>query len=169
MKHYTKIVQALLCVVVTMAFALPAMATEDHPQLKAFPEAEEGMVRHVISLPHKERGEEDVFRVELVAGKMMLTDGVNQIQHASTLEARPLQGWGYTYYEVIGKDLTISTKMAVPEGTEEVERLVTGKHLLINYNSRLPIVIYAPEGYEVRYRIWEAPPEYQAIENNVAE
>jgi serine protease inhibitor ecotin len=33
----------------------------------------------------------------------------------------------------------------------------------IRYNSRLPVVVYAPEGAEVRYRIWSAPPETKAI------
>ncbi|MBW2490657.1 MAG: proteinase inhibitor I4 serpin, partial [Deltaproteobacteria bacterium] len=27
------------------------------------------------------------------------------------------------------------------------------------YNSRLPVVVYVPEGVEVRYRIWRAEPE----------
>jgi serine protease inhibitor ecotin len=26
----------------------------------------------------------------------------------------------------------------------------------IRYNTRLPVVVYAPEGVEVRYRIWSA-------------
>ena len=35
---------------------------------------------------------------------------------------------------------------------------------LIRYNSRLPIVVYAPEGVEIRYRIWSAGPETKAVE-----
>jgi ecotin len=35
---------------------------------------------------------------------------------------------------------------------------------LIRYNSRLPLVVYAPEGVEVRYRIWTAAPEMKEIE-----
>jgi ecotin len=50
----------------------------------------------------------------------------------------------------------MSTMMAAPEGSEKVERFVPGSPLLIRYNSRLPIVVYAPEGYEIRYRIWAA-------------
>jgi len=30
---------------------------------------------------------------------------------------------------------------------------------MIRYNSRLPVVIYSPEGVEIRYRIWEAGEE----------
>lgn len=126
----------------------------EHPELKAFPKAEEGMERFVIVLPHKERGEEDAFKVELVAGKKMMTDGVNLMRMGCSIEPRPLKGWGYTFYEVTGSDMTMSTLMAAPEGAPKVEKFVAGEPLLIRYNSRLPVVIYAPKGYRIQYRIW---------------
>lgn len=127
-----------------------------HPELKAFPAAKYGMERFVIGLPDKGRGEEADFRVELIPGKAMLTDGVNQMRHGTSIEPRPLVGWGYTYYEVIGQDVAMSTRMAVPEAGQKTEHLVPGTSLLIGYNSRLPIVVYSPKEYEVRYRIWTA-------------
>jgi ecotin len=127
-----------------------------HPELKPFPAAEKGMDRFVITLPEKTRAEEVDFKVELVAGKTMLTDGVNLVRHGSTIEVRPLKGWGYTFYEVTGQDTTMSTMMAAPGGSEKIEQFVSGTPLLIPYNSRLPIVVYAPEGYEIKYRIWTA-------------
>ena len=128
----------------------------DHPELKAFPAAQEGMERFVIVLSNKERGEEDAFKVEIIPGKTMLTDGVNLMRLGSTIEPRNLKGWGYTYYEVTGPGVAMSTMMAPPEGTPQVEKFVAGTSLSIRYNSRLPIVIYAPTGYEIRYRIWKA-------------
>ena len=142
----------------------PAVWGAEHPELKAFPAAEDGKERFVIVLPHKERGEEDAFKVELFPGKTMLTDGVNLVHLAATIEPQPLQGWGYTYYEVTGRDLTASTLMAVPPGTPQVKKFVSGTPLLIRYNSRLPIVVYAPKGYEIRYRIWQAPETTEAAE-----
>jgi ecotin len=88
---------------------------------------------------------------------------VNQVRHGSTIEARPLKGWGYTFYEVTGQDTTMSTMMAAPEGSEKVEQFVSGAPLLIRYNSRLPIVIYAPEGYEIKYRVWTAGDAVKAV------
>jgi len=38
---------------------------------------------------------------------------------------------------------------------------IGGEPYLIRYNSRLPIVVYVPEGAEVRYRIWSADPNAQ--------
>ncbi|MBW2494264.1 MAG: ecotin family protein [Deltaproteobacteria bacterium] len=133
-----------------------AAFAEAHPELQAFPPAQEGMERFVIALPHKERGEDDDFRVELIVGKEMLTDGVNQVRLGNAIEARTLEGWGYTYYEVSGSSATLSTLMAPPEGAPKVKTFVRAAPLLIRYNSRLPIVVYTPRGYEVRYRIWNA-------------
>jgi ecotin len=114
------------------------------------------MERFVIVLPHKERGEEDAFQIELIVGKEILTDGVNLVRLTNTIVARSLEGWGYTYYEVTGPSETVSTRMAPPEGAPQVKQFVTASPLHIAYNSRLPIVVYAPTGYEVRYRIWKA-------------
>ncbi|MCM8541690.1 MAG: ecotin family protein, partial [Lentisphaeraceae bacterium] len=59
----------------------------EHKELKAFPKAKEGMERFVIVLDHKERGEEDSFKVELIPGKVMMTDGVNNTRLGISLEA----------------------------------------------------------------------------------
>lgn len=136
-----------LCIPVTWA---------EHKDLKAFPPANNGKERVVIMLPHKERVEEDSFKVELIPGKTMLTDGVNLMSLGITIEPRPLKGWGYTYYEVTGCDIAMSTRMASPEGKQKIEQFVSGTPLLIRYNSRLPIVIYLNKGIEIRYRIWKA-------------
>ena len=138
-----------------LAFCLPG-AEAGHPELKAFPAASEGMVRFVIELPHKEREEEDDFMVELIAGKTLRADSVNQMRLGNTIETRTLEGWGYPYYEVTGPSVVMNTLMAPPEGAPMVERFVAAAPLRIRYNSRLPIVVYAPEGYAVRYRIWSA-------------
>ena len=138
-----------------------SLASAQHPELKAFPKPAEGMERFVIVLPHKERGEEDAYGVELIVGREMLTDGVNRVRLGNTIEPRPLMGWGYTYYEVTGPSTTLSTMMAPPPGAPKVKQFVMANPLKIAYNSRLPIVIYAPRGYEVRYRIWSAPATFE--------
>jgi len=145
----------LVIFIILTLLSVPVFGAE-HPELKAFPAAEAGQQRFVIIVPDKDRSEESDFKVELIPGKTMMTDGVNLMRHGSRIEARPLVGWGYTFYEVTGKDIAMSTMMAPAEGGEMVEQFVPGTPLLISYNSRLPIVVYAPEGYQVRYRIWSA-------------
>ena len=56
--------------------------------------------------------------------------------------------------------------MAIDPNAPKVNRWITlgGEPYLIRYNSRLPIVVYVPEGVEVRYRIWSAGPETSVME-----
>ena len=58
------------------------------------------------------------------------------------------------------------TLMAIDPNAPKVNRFITlgGEPYLIRYNSRLPLVVYAPEGVEVRYRIWNVRPETKVIE-----
>jgi ecotin len=46
--------------------------------------------------------------------------------------------------------------MAPPPGAPKVKAFVTAAPLQVRYNSRLPIVVFAPSGYVIRYRIWNA-------------
>jgi ecotin len=142
--------------VLLLLLAGTMLCAAEHPQLKAFPPAEKGFERFVIVLPDKERGEEDNFKVELVAGKTIPTDGVNRNRLGVNIVAQPVKGWGYTMYKVTGDGAVMSTMMAAPENSPKVDTFVQGTPLMIRYNSRLPIVVYAPQGYEVRYRIWSS-------------
>ena len=139
-----------------LAMLVSSAAPGEHRYLKAFAPAGDGMVRYVILLPDKERGAEDDLRVELIVGKEMLTDGVNLIRLGGTIKAKPLKGWGFTYYEVAKFGPAASTLMAVPPGTAKVKKFVAAPSTMIRYNSRVPLVVYVPEGAEVRYRIWKA-------------
>lgn len=145
----------LLLIGLMILYSVSAFA-EQHPELKAFPAAKEGMERFVIVLPHKGREQEISFRVEIFVGREMLVDSVNLVHLANVIEPRILNGWGYTYYEVTGQSVAMSTLMAPPEGAEMVKKFVTAQPLHVPYNSRLPVVVYAPKGFEVHYRIWQA-------------
>ena len=149
-------------IVTSLAFAKIASA-DGHKNLKAFPAAANGMERHVIVLPHKERSEENAFKVELIAGKQMMTDGVNQVRLVANVEAKTLKGWGFTYYEVTKFGHAISTRIGVPPNTPKVKKFISGSPLIIPYNHRLPIVIYTPKGSEVRYRIWRAGEKFEVV------
>ena len=149
--------QQLTMLTVLFAMLLTSSAAgEDNKYLKAFPPAEDGMVRYVIQLPHKERGEDKGFRVEIFVGQMMLTDGVNLSRLVGKIEAKPLKGWGFTYYEVAKLGPVASTRIGVPPGTRKVKKFVPLPSITIPYNSRIPLVVYVPDGGEVRYRIWKA-------------
>lgn len=150
----------LLVMGVTLGITGVSMGSKS--PLDAFPQAKEGEVRHVIVL--EEKGQEEMnYKVELIPGKVVQTDGVNRVRLGLGLEPENLKGWGYTYYRVTGKDHVLSTMMAAPEGSEMSDSFVYGNSLLVRYNSRLPLVIYGPEGVDIRYKVWSAGKEMKSV------
>ncbi|WBE26523.1 serine protease inhibitor ecotin [Denitrificimonas caeni] len=127
-----------------------------------YPAAQKGQVRNVIWLP--EKADEDLFKVELVPGKVMQTD-CNTRSLMATLTAEDLSGWGYTYYELTDVKGPIATMMACPEGTEkEAFVAAQGDNYTVRYNSKLPIVVYTPADIELRYRIWSGSEKLQSAQ-----
>ena len=145
---------------VGFAMLLTASAADD---MKAFPPAEKGMVRHVLQLP--KQADESAFKVELIVGKTVKVDAENQYFFGGKIESEVIVGWGYTRYLLRQLGPMGGTLMAVDPNAPKVDRFVAvgGERYLIRYNSRLPVVVYVPEGVEVRYRIWKADPRAEAM------
>ena len=124
--------------------------------MKAFPPAEQGMKQVVITLDKQD--EEAGFKVEIIIGKTVKTDPHNHYFFASKIEKQVAKGWGFSYYTVNELGPMAGTLMAVDPSVPSIERFIPlgGDAYLINYNSRLPVVIYVPEDAEVHYRIWSA-------------
>ncbi|MBV4475963.1 MULTISPECIES: serine protease inhibitor ecotin [Pseudomonas] len=119
-----------------------------------YPKAEAGFTRQVIHLP--QQAEEENFKVEILAGKTLEVD-CNRQHLGGTLEEKNLEGWGYPFYRLEKVSGPVSTMMACP-GNKKIRKFVpvTGDGFTLRYNSKLPVVIYAPQDVEVRYRIWSA-------------
>lgn len=147
--------------VVTLFGTLVSVQAGDN--LQAFPPAKPGMVRHVLWLQTQE--DESIFKVELIAGKTVRVDTENRYFFEGKIEEKTIQGWGYTYYTVSPLGPMAGTLMAVDPNAPKKDRFVPlgGKPYLIQYNSRLPIVVYAPEGVELRYRTWTAELETRVM------
>ncbi len=118
--------------------------------LSMYPEPTEELLRHIIALPEKEN--EAGYKIELSAGKIMEVD-CNQHTLSGELVEKTVSGWGYPYFQFNTNGLVMSTRMACPEDPMH-EEFVQASPLLVHYNSKLPIVVYTPEGYAVKYRIW---------------
>jgi ecotin len=133
-----------------------AIAVQAEDELKAFPPAEPGMVRYVLRLP--KQNDEDGLKVQLIVGKRVKTDAVNRYFFGGKIEEVNIEGWGYTRYVVSKLGPMAGTLMAVDPNQPQVERFISlgGGPYLIRYNSRLPVVLYLPDGAEARYRIWHA-------------
>ena len=143
---------AIAAAVVTAACATTGNQTLS--DVAPYPAAEDGYQRHVIWLP--QQSDEDMYKLEIVPGQLMQTD-CNTRAMAGTLKERTLEGWGYTYYELSDVQGPMSTMMACPDdSTVEAFVPVRGEGTFLRYNSKLPVVVYAPDNIEVRYRFWAA-------------
>ena len=133
--------------------------------MKAFPSAEVGMVRYVLQLPKQD--DESVLKVELIVGKTVEIDEANKYFFGGQIEKETIKGWGDPRYTVKKLGSMAGTLMAVDPNAPKVDRFIAigGEPYLIRYNSRLPIVVYVPDGVEVRYRIWKAREEVMVMEN----
>ncbi len=141
---------ALAC----LASLITALAADN---MKAFPAPADGMSRFVVTLP-AEANEGDL-KVEVVIGKTVQLEPSNRYFFGGKIETKVAQGWGFTYYLLPELGPMGGTLMGVDANAAKVERFVpvAGEPLLLRYNSKLPVVVYVPDGVEVRYRIWRAP------------
>ena len=126
--------------------------------LKVYPQFD-GLSRHVLEVPDRE--DEALARVRIIAGKMTLVD-CNHIVLPGELKQETIQGWGYSYYRFYKTDaVSLSTAMACP-GVEPNLQFVPISEVQVQYNSLLPLVVYLPEGYEVKFELWEQSEELLA-------
>ena len=132
--------------------------------MKAFQPPDKGKVRYVLQLPKLD--DESTCKVELIVGKTVLVDEKNQYFFGGKIQEETIKGWGYPRYIVSEIGPMAGTRMAIDPNAPKVNRFITlgGEPYLIRYNSRLPIVMYTPEGVEVRYRIWSAGSETKVVE-----
>jgi ecotin len=156
------LIKAWTTTVLLILSTVPAGQAADN--LRAFPPAEDGMVRYVLQLP--KQADESALKVELIVGKTVQVDERNRYFFGGKIEQETIKGWGFTRYKVTRLGPMAGTLMAVDPSAPKVARFITlgGGPYLIRYNSRLPIVVYVPEGVEVRYRIWTGGAEVRTIE-----
>lgn len=153
-----------VCFLTVLLFLSAISSVRAADTMKAFPPAAAGMVRHVLQLP--KQADESAFKVELIVGKTVQVDEGNRYFFGGRIKEETIKGWGYPRYNLARLGPMAGTLMAVNPDTPKVSRFIAlgGEPYLIRYNSRLPIVVYVPEGVEVRYRIWSAGTETGVIE-----
>jgi ecotin len=133
--------------------------------LKPYPAPGAGESRWVIQLPGVLRPGPDPaissdpadWRVELIVGRELEVDCNRQLLQGR-ISPESVPGWGYTIYRVSGGERALATLMACPPDQPPRRAFVplAGEPTLVRYNASLPIVIYAPEGLQVRWRLWKA-------------
>jgi ecotin len=129
--------------------------TEASKALKAYPESLEGYDRYVLLLPEIKNSQKE-RKVEIIPGVTAEVD-CNLHRLMGTFVEKDVEGWGYSYLVFESNGGVRSTMMACPDNTRRTE-VVTGDTHLMNYNSRLPLVVFIPqkEDFSLQYRVWEA-------------
>ncbi|QEY31438.1 ecotin [Synechococcus sp. RSCCF101] len=148
-----------------MAAAAGPVGAIPRLDLKPYPAAASGESRWVIQLSGLLEPSEDPaisgdpadWRVQLIVGREMEVD-CNRQMLQGRIERESVPGWGYSIYRVSGGTQAISTLMACPPDQPKRTAFVplAGEPTLLRYNPSLPIVVYAPEGLQVRWRLWKA-------------
>lgn len=157
MKKTIALITVISCLFSANAIASNKSELEVEKPLESvapYPKAKAGFKRQVIYLPVLKN--EDEAKVELVLGKTIAVD-CNRHLFGGDLETKTLAGWGYNYYVLSAVSEPMSTLMACPDNKKtQVFVTVNGIEEFVRYNSRLPIVVYAPNDIQVKYRIWNA-------------
>ncbi len=127
-----------------------------------FPTAEKNQKKVVIEVPYA--ATDSNKKIEIFVGKEMETDKCNQYSLSGNFVKKDLKGWGYNYLVFSSNGNAVSTmKACIESGTKT--QFVSGQGYLTDYNGRMPIVLYIPDGFSVKYKIYKADTEwYEAPE-----
>jgi len=148
----------LFTAILVILLPLGATAGAKDYGMKPYPVPETGYQRQVFRVPAVE--DEADRKIEILVGKTMAVD-CNRTWFGADLKHHTAEGWGFPYYVLDKVGPAASTMMACPPGEEKSDAFVRvqGEGFLQRYNSKLPVVVYVPDGFEVRYRIWSAGTE----------
>lgn len=151
MKYHALFIFALLVLSCTSEHKINE-PKEEHTthDLSMYAEATEGSIRYCIDLPVRDN--ESDYEVEIWAGKTIAVD-CNQHKLVGSFKKEIVQGWGYPYYNFNTTGQLFGTRMHCPDETL-TEKFVKSAPERIRYNSKLPIIVYCPKDFTIRYAIW---------------
>lgn len=136
--------------------------------LSRYPMPPAGQSRWVIQLPGVLPPNPDPamsaspadWRVELIVGREVEVD-CNRHFFSGRIASESLPELGTKVYRVGQVGPMASTRMACPPGAPKRRQFVVmgGKPFVVPYNASQPIVVFAPQELEVRWRLWKASRE----------
>ncbi|WP_413111718.1 ecotin family protein [Thaumasiovibrio sp. DFM-14] len=106
------------------------------------------LTMHAFSLDSRENENDSLLQV--VARKQVEAD-CNVRNLSVAVEKKSLEGWGYPYYVVTESPARGTTLLPCEV---EVRLLESARGELYRYNSKVPLVIYAPADMDIDYRVW---------------
>lgn len=162
-----KKIHLVIGTVLSTLLASSAFAASNSDQAKKlkdvapYPAVSQNQNRHVIWLDKQKN--EELYKVEIVATQKGMKD-CNNTWFSAELDTKNLEGWGYTYYNIEQVKGPMSTMRGCLDNKKTETNLPVnlGDDALVRYNSKLPVVVYAPKDVQISYRIWQAPEKAKA-------
>jgi ecotin len=135
-----------------MWFSSQALAADD---LGPYPSPDDGYKRMVVKLPPV--ADETARKVEIIVGKNQTVD-CNSTWFSGDLTTETVMGWGLRYHSVKKIAGPSATMKLCPADEQKKQAFVQmrGAGLIHDYDSRSPMVVYVPNGFQVKFRIWPA-------------
>jgi ecotin len=109
--------------IVALSALFAVLSVQAGDNLKAFPQAEKGMVRRVLQLAKQD--DESAFEVELIVGKTVEVDEANRYFFGGKIKAGAITGWGFQRYTVSKLGPMAGTRMAINPDAPKVKRFIT--------------------------------------------
>jgi len=122
--------------------AAPALAADE----TAFPAAKPGFRRFDIAVT---TSAEAPRRIDFYVGKTMTID-CNRHWLNGAFAADDVEGAPFFTFTTDGR--TSSTKMFCPD--DKKQAFVSGPRMTAEARADAPLVVYVPDGYELRYDVW---------------
>ncbi|QKF64173.1 ecotin family protein [Campylobacter corcagiensis] len=118
-----------------------------------FPKAQDGFRQHIINLEPKQ-SEKD-YEVVVEFGRVLSVDCNVHSYSGGILKDKVLDGYGYNYYEFSDNNSTLyKTLMLCPDEALKDEFVMFGDSIKTHYNSKIPLIIYAPKDINIRVKIY---------------
>lgn len=137
----------------TLALILAMMINLNAFDSFIFPKPKNGFKQHIINLEPK-KSEQD-YRVLVEFGRVLSVDCNSHSYSGGVLESKVLAGYGYSYYEFSDDNSTLlSTMMLCPRGVLKDEFVMFSDSIKTNYNSQIPLIIYAPKDISIKVKIF---------------
>ncbi|MGR5347331.1 ecotin family protein [Vibrio mediterranei] len=137
---------ALITCTATMAHAEKA---PDH----VYPDTiENGLVKHSFVLTPMDNEHDHL--IEIRPSVKVKVDSCNKVSLGAETKIDILEGWGFSYYVVNTNGNLRSSLMGCADERRVEKQVYASRGELYDYNSKLPLVVYAPKGVTIEYRVW---------------
>lgn len=154
MKFIKTVLTGLVVLICISSFAQKKTEKYKKLEIEMFPKAKAGYKQTYFQVPIEEN-EEDL-KIQLYVGYDAMVD-CNHKWLDGNIETKTLKEWWFPYYEVESDGLVGTTAKGCG-GQKETKKFIYLPSKIIEYDSRIPFVLYIPENMEVRYRILRPDP-----------